>query len=117
MLYLVVIIDWYSSYALSWEIKDSIEIDFVLEACKTALKDVKTEIMNSVQGSLFTNERYTELFLNAGAKISIDHRGKAYDSPKEARIGINRYIEYYNRGRPHSVLKYKTPETVYKDKR
>ena len=51
MLYLVVIIDWYSSYALSWEIKDSIEIDFVLEACKTALKDVKTEIMNSVHGS------------------------------------------------------------------
>lgn len=83
MLYLVAIIDWYSRYALSSETKDSLEIDFVLEACKTALKDAKPEIMNSVQGSQFTNERYTELFLNAGAKISIDHRGRAYDSPKE----------------------------------
>ncbi|MBO5567128.1 MAG: IS3 family transposase [Succinivibrio sp.] len=138
-LYLVAIIDWYSRYVLSWEINDSLEIDFGLEACKTALKDAKPEIMNSDQGSHFTSERYTELFLNAGAKISMDHRGRAYDnifierlwstikyediypraydSPKEARIGINRYLEYYNRERPHSVLEYKTPETVYRDKR
>ncbi len=65
----------------------------------------------------------------------MDHRGRAYDNifierlwrtlkyenvypkyyetPWEARIGINEYLHYYNKERPHSSLKYKTPEEVY----
>lgn len=36
--------------------------------------------MNSDQGSHFTSPRYTGLFKEAGSKISMDHRGRAYDN-------------------------------------
>lgn len=91
--------------------------------------------MNSDQGSHFTSPRYTELFLEAGSKISMDHRGRAYDNifierfwrslkyediylkdysyPREARKGIREYMEFYNNERPHQSLGYKTPSQIY----
>ena len=137
-LYLVAIIDWYARYVLSWQLNDTLEIGFVLEACKAALSSSKPEIMNSDQGSHFTSPKYTQLFLDAGSRISMDHRGRAYDnifierlwrtvkyenvylqeydSPREARIGINTYLKYYNNERPHSSLDYHTPEEIYNDR-
>ena len=137
-LYLVAIIDWYSRYVLHWEISDSMEIEFVLDTSRKALEKSMPEIMNSDQGSHFTSPRYTEIFLNAGCKISMDHRGRAYDNifierlwrtvkyedvypkayenPKDARMGINRYMRYYNQERPHSGIDYRTPESVYWDR-
>lgn len=134
-LYLVAIIDWYSRYVLSWEIDDTLDIGFVLEACRKSLKKAKPEIMNSDQGSHFTSPKYTKIFLDAGSRISMDHRGRAYDNifierlwrtvkyenvylqeyntPKEARIGINGFLQYYNTTRLHSSLNYRTPEYVY----
>ena len=79
-LYLVAIIDWFSRYVLSWRVSDSLEIGFVLEACRDALKTCHPEIMNSDQGSHFTSPQYTSLFLDAGSRISMDHRGRAYDN-------------------------------------
>lgn len=134
-LYLVAIIDWFSRYVLHWELNDNMEIDFVLDTSRKSLDVSKPEIMNSDQGSHFTSPKFTKLFLDAGAKISMDHRGRAYDNifverlwrtvkyedvyphayetPREARIGINRFMAYYNCERPHSSLKYHTPEEVY----
>lgn len=137
-LYLVAIMDWFSRYVLFWEMDDSMEIDFVLDTSRKALEISTPEIMNSDQGSHFTSSQYTKLFLDAGAKISMDHRGRAYDNifverlwrtlkyedvypkayetPKEARMGINNFMKYYNHERPHSALGYRTPEEVYKEK-
>ena len=134
-LYLTAIIDWHSRYVLSWAIDDTLEIDFVLEACHEALIRFVPEIMNSDQGSHFTSPKYTELFLKAGSRISMDHRGRAYDNifverlwrsvkyenvylreyatPREARIGINEYLRFYNEERPHQSLGYRTPKEVY----
>lgn len=134
-LYLVAIMDWYSRYILSWRISDSMAIGFVLETSHAALQTATPQIMNSDQGSHFTSPKYTEIFLNAGVRISMDHRGRAYDNifierlwrsvkyenvypqeyscPKDARIGIHRYLEYYNRERPHQSLGYRTPGEVY----
>ena len=67
-LYLVAIIDWYSRYVLSWEIDDTLEISFVLDASKRALEGAHPTIMNSDQGSHFTSPKYTGLFLEAGRK-------------------------------------------------
>lgn len=114
------------------------EIDFVLDVSRTALQHGTPEIMNSDQGSHFTSPKYTQIFLEAGARISMDHRGraydnifierlwrtikyedvspKAYDTPRDARIGIHDYMKYYNCERPHSSLGYKTPKTVYEDR-
>jgi putative transposase len=136
-LYLTAILDWYSRYVVAWMIDDTLEIGFVLEACKNALQRSVPIIMNSDQGSHFTSPKYTELFLNAGSKISMDHRGRAYDNifierfwrtikyenvyplayetPREARAGIGRYLEYYNNERPHQSLGYRTPAQVYKN--
>ena len=37
----------------------------------------------------------------------------AYDSVSAARTGIGRYLEFYNRRRPHSSLDGKTPDQAY----
>ena len=137
-LYLVAIIDWYSRYVLHWEISDSMEIEFVLDTSRKALEKSVPEIMNSDQGSHFTSPKYTQLFLDAGSRISMDHRGRAYDNifverlwrtvkyedvypkayetPRDARIGINNFMRYYNEERPHSSLGYQIPAEVYRNR-
>lgn len=134
-LYLVAIIDWFSRYVVGWEVDDTLDIRFVLNVCKEALTNAKPEIMNSDQGSHFTSPKYVSLFLDAGSKISMDHRGRAYDNifierlwrsvkyenvylndystPREARAGISKYLRYYNEKRPHQSLEYRTPFDVY----
>jgi putative transposase len=134
-LYLVAIIDWHSRYIVSWMLDDTLDIGFVLEAGRNALQASCPEIMNSDQGSHFTSPKFTGIFLEAGARISMDHRGRAhdnifierlwrtvkyenvylmgYETPRDARSGIGEYLRYYNRQRPHQSLKYRTPEEVY----
>lgn len=134
-LYLVAILDWYSRYVIEWMIDDTLDIGFVLETCKNALKRRSPIIMNSDQGSHFTSPKYTGLFLEAGTKVSMDHRGRAYDNifierlwrsvkyenvypnsydtPRDARIGIGQYLTFYNNERPHQSLRYRTPLEVY----
>lgn len=73
-LYLTAIIDWYSRYVLAWEINDTLEIPFVLDACRRALERSQPVIMNSDQGSHFTSPKYTRLFQETGCLISMDHR-------------------------------------------
>jgi len=38
---------------------------------------------------------------------------KTYQSGKEARQGINDYLDFYNRERPHQALDYRTPGRVF----
>ena len=137
-LYLVAILDWYSRYVVSWQIDDTLEIDFVLEASRKALRTAQPEIMNSDQGSHFTSPKYTQMYLDAGARISMDHRGRAFDnifierlwrsvkyedvylreyeSPRAARKGIGEYLNYYNNERLHQSLKRQTPAGKYHGK-
>ena len=92
--------------------------------------------MNSDQGSHFTSPKYTELFLNAGSRISMDHRGRAFDNifierlwrsvkyedvyikqyetPRDARAGIREYMRYYNEVRLHQGLEYRAPYKIYR---
>lgn len=122
-LYLTAIIEWYSRYIIAWEINDSLHSGFALEASRKALAIASPEIMNSDQGSHFTSRKFIDPFLNAGSKISMDHRGRAFDniiierlwrtikyenvyvmqykSPKSARVGLKEYIEFYNTKRYH----------------
>jgi putative transposase len=41
---------------------------------------------------------------------------KAYDSVAEARASIGRYLDCYNRKRPHSSLGARTPDQAYFDR-
>jgi hypothetical protein len=38
---------------------------------------------------------------------------KAYQNGKDARIGIGDYFRFYNAGRPHQALGYRTPAEVF----
>lgn len=134
-MYLVAIVDWYSRYIVAWELSESLEMAFVLACAEAALEVAVPEILNSDQGSHFTSERFTELFLALGVRISMDGRGRCMDNiftervwrsvkyeevylseyscGREARQGLSRYFSFYNGGRPHQALDYKTPAQVY----
>ena len=134
-MYLVAFLDWYSRYVVAWELSDTLELPFVLSCAEEALAVAVPEIVNSDQGSHFTSERFTGRFLEAGSRISMDGRGRCMDNifterlwrsikqeevylseyscPREARQGIARYLWFYNNGRPHQSLGYRTPAQVY----
>lgn len=134
-LYLVAVLDWYSRYIVSWELSDTLQLDFVITAITQGLSKSKPLILNSDQGSHFTSLKYIGLVEAAGVRISMDGRGRAFDnifterlwrtikyecvflnefdSPKEARQIIGEYIRFYNEERPHQSLAYCTPSEVH----
>lgn len=134
-LYLVVVLDWYSRYVVSWALDDTLELPFVLDAVGQALNGATPEIWNSDQGSQFTSPQLTGVLEAAGAQISMDGKGRAYDnifterfwrslkyeemyladygSPREARLGIARYLTFYNTERPHQALANRRPVELY----
>ncbi len=134
-LYLVVIMDWYSRYVLSWRLSNTLDADFCVEALKEALGKGRPDIFNTDQGAQFTSEEFTGVLESHGVKISMDGRGsysdnlfierlwrtvkyeevylKAYQDGKEARAGIGEYFRFYDTARPHQALGYRTPAEVY----
>jgi putative transposase len=136
--YLAAVIDWFSRRVLAWRLSITMEVEFCLEAVDEALARYgKPEIFNSDQGSQFTSIDFTGLLLKNGITISMDGKGawrdnvfverlwrsvkyeevylRAYDSVSEARGSIGRYLDFYNRKRPHSSLGKKTPDQAYFD--
>ena len=134
-LYLVVIMDWYSRYVLSWRLSNSLESGFCIEALEEALKKGRPEIFNTDQGAQFTGEAFTGILKEHGIKISMDGKGsyndnlfverlwrtvkyeevylRAYQDAKEARIDLGNYFCFYNAERPHQALGYRTPAEVF----
>jgi len=134
-MYLVAIMDWYTRYVVSWELDQSLEVTFVLSAVQKAFGQAKPLIFNSDQGSQFTSPQYISLLQEAGVQVSMDGKGRAtdnifterlwrslkyeevylhdYQTPRQARQGIERYLHFYNNERPHQSLKYQTPAELY----
>ena len=75
-MYLVALIDWYSRYIVSWELDQTLEIDFVLEAVNQGFSQTRPQILNSDQGSHFTSPQYTDLVKSNDIKISMDGRAE-----------------------------------------
>lgn len=125
-LYLTAIIDWFSRMIVGWELDDTLSTRAVKAAVRNAFETAKPEILNSDQGSQFTSGDYIELIESNRVKISMDGRGrwadnipierwfrtlkyeeiylKDYESPKEARREIGKFIQDYNFKRIHSVI-------------
>ena len=131
--YLAAVVDWFSRRVLSWRVSITMEVEFCLEAVEEALaRHGKPEIFNTDQGSQFTSQDFTGLLLGNAIAISMDGRGawrdnvfverlwrsvkyeevylRAYDSVGEARAALGRYLDFYNRKRPHSSLDARTPD-------
>jgi putative transposase len=134
-LYLVGVLDWFSRYVVSWALDDRLEMPFVLDAVSQALGTATPQIWNTDQGSQFTSPQLTSQIEAAGVQISMDGRGRAldnifterlwrsvkyeevyladYGSPREARVGVARYLTFYNTERPHQALNYRRPAELY----
>jgi putative transposase len=135
-MYLFIIIDWYSRCIVDYELSSTLEKTFVMNCLKRALSTGKPEIINSDQGSHFTNPDYIELLEKAEVKISMDGKGQALDNvrterffrtlkydmiyinefetPKELRKALAQYMNNYNTYRPHSSIGYLCPDEAYK---
>ncbi len=134
-MYLFNIIDWYSRKVIDYELSSTLEKGFVLRCLKRAFSRCKPEIMNSDQGSHFTNAEYLELLEKEGVKVSMDGKGRAtdnsrteryfrslkyeciflneYEDPRALRKGIVRYVQFYNQERPHQSLNEAKPDQFY----
>jgi putative transposase len=134
--YLAVVIDWFSRRVLSWRVSITMEAAFCVETLKDALAAYgKPELFNTDQGSQFTGTAFTGVLIKSDVKISMDGKGawrdnvfverlwrsvkyeevylRAYDSVGDARASLGRYLDLYNRRRPHSSLDDRTPDQAY----
>ncbi len=136
--YLTAIIDWHSRYVVSWELSNTLDIDFCLRALERAYEAAIPEIMNSDQGSHFTSPKFTSISKSKGVKISMDGRGRCldnifverlwrtvkqediylnqYSSMTELKTGLTKFFNDYNNYRPHQSLGNLTPAEVYSGK-
>ena len=132
-LYLVAIMDWHSRKVLSWQLSNSMDASFCVEALPDALARYGTpEIFNTDQGSQFTSTEFVGVLENAGVRVSMDGRGRwmdnvmverlwrslkyetvylnVYETGTEARKGIGAWIDFYNARRQHLSLDDLTPD-------
>lgn len=135
-IYLFVIIDWYSRYIVDWELSSTLDKGFVLTCMRRALARCRPEIINSDQGSHFTNPDYITLLEESGVRISMDGKGQCLDnarterffrtlkydrvyineyaSPREIRQMLKAYMPHYNNLRPHTSADGLPPAARYK---
>ena len=134
--YLAVVLDWATRRVLSWRVSITMEAAFCVETLEDALaRHGRPEIFNTDQGSQFTGAAFTGVLAAHDIKISMDGKGawrdnvfverlwrsvkyeevylRAYDSVSDARQSIGRYLDLYNRRRPHSSLDGMTPDQAY----
>ncbi len=135
-LYLVAIMDWHTRKVLAWRISNTLEAEFCIDALNEAIhKFGAPEIMNTDQGSQFTSFAWTDRLWRSGVHISMDGKGRfldnifverlwrslkyecvylhAWETGSEAKVGVGKWIEFYNRKRPHSALGGMPPAVVY----
>jgi len=79
-LYLVAVLDWYSRYVLAWELSNTLDTRFCLDALEGALRHGQPRIFNTDQGVQFTSAAYTGRLEQAGIQISWDGHGRALDN-------------------------------------
>lgn len=135
-MYLVAVMDWYSRYVLAWQLANTLESTFCIEALHQALTQGRPQIFNTDQGAQFTATAFTAILEAAQIQISMDSKGRAFDNIFNERLwrtvkyediylqqyetvpallrGLEHYFIFYNQVRPHQSLGYQTPAFVYK---
>ena len=134
--YLVAIVDWATRKILAWRLSNTLTADFCVDALEDALARYgKPEIFNTDQGSQFTSLDFTSVLIDHDIQISMDGKGcwrdnifverlwktikyeevylRAYGSVSEARIQLAKYIDFYNRRRPHKAIGRVPPDYRY----
>jgi len=134
-MYLAAIMDWYSRYVVAWQLSNTLDGLFCLDALDLALAQGQPEIFNTDQGAQFTALAFTSRLEADGIRISMDGRGRALDNVFVERLwrsvkyehvylyeyaavpelekGLHEYFTFYNYERPHQSLSYQTPAEVH----
>ena len=134
-MFLVAVMDCYSRYVIAWDLSNTMEADFCVDALRKSLSHGKPGIFNTDQGSQFTSEDFTGVLKDHDVRISMDGRGRALDNVFMERLwrtvkyedvylhayddghalynGLERYFAYYNEERCHSSLNNRTPACCY----
>ena len=137
-LYLVAVMDWHSRAVLSWRLSNGLESDFCVAALEEALFEYGVpEIFNTDQGSQFTSGEFIDTVETAGAKVSMDGKGRwmdnvfierlwrslkwecvylnDFETVRQARMKLGEWFDFYNGERPHSAFDGKRPIEIYFD--
>jgi len=69
-MYLVAVMDWYSRYVLAWQLSNTLDGAFCLEALRRALLRGRPDIFNTDQGVQFTATDFTDELAAAEVRIS-----------------------------------------------
>ena len=137
-MYLMAVMDWWSRFVLSWELSNTLDGAFCVQAWRMALARGNRAplISNTDQGAQFTSADYIRAVEEAGVLVSMDGRGRwmdnrfverlwrsikyediylrGYEHGLELRRGVGNWFGDYNGYRPHEALGYATPEGVYR---
>ena len=133
--YLTAVMDWYSRYVLAWELSNSLEAGFCVDALQCALRQATPEIMNTDQGPQYTGDEFLNVLKGQNVRISMAGRGRCFDNIMIERLwrtvkyedvyiwdyrtvpaayeSLREYFEYYNHRRRHSSLDGQVPAAVY----
>ena len=135
-MYLIAIMDWATRKVLSWQLSNTLDTKFCVEALKEALaKYGAPEIFNTDQGCQFTSETFTSVLKAWNIKISMDGKGrfkdnifierlwrtlkyeriylKSYQTGSELFKDLTAWFKWYNENRKHSSLDKLTPNEAY----
>jgi putative transposase len=133
-MYLAAVIDWYSRYVVGWRLSNTLDGSFCNEMLDAALATGRPEMFNTDQGVQFTAAGFTGRLTTAGVAIGIGGRGRCLDNVFVERLwrtvkyedvylrgyetvadlerGLAAYSRFYNAGRSHQALEYRTPAAV-----
>jgi putative transposase len=134
-MYLVAIMDWFSRYVVAWQLSNTLDGVFCLDALRLALRHGQPDIFNTDQGVQFTAHDFTDELEAAKIRVSMDGRGRVFDnifierlwrtvkyediyikeysSVPALAVGLQDYFQLYNYERPHQSLGYQAPADVH----
>jgi putative transposase len=134
-MYLVAVMDWFSRYVLAWQLANTLDGQFCLDAVEQALCLGKPSVFNTDQGAQFTAHAFTSRLEDTGIRVSMDGKGRAMDNIMVERLwrtvkyediyirdyetvpalykGLGSYFSFYNRERFHQSLGNATPAEIH----
>jgi len=136
--YLTAVRDSFSRFVLGWQISNSMDTSFCIEALEDAFRYGKPDIFNTDQGSQYTSNAFTSVLKSNEIQISMNGRGRCIDniwverlwrsvkrediylreyrSGNELFKGLHKYFHHYNFHRPHQALNDQTPSEIFRQK-
>ncbi|QTI90568.1 IS3 family transposase [Streptomyces sp. AgN23] len=134
-LFLACVIDICSRRVLGWSMAPHMRAELVIDALRMAVsargRDVAGVVFHSDRGSQYTSAAFAQVCDGYGVRRSMGRVGSSYDNAlaeslwqslireamykttfptmSQARLGIFRWLTYYNARRRHSALAYLSP--------